>query len=129
MRTLTVLGIAFLAILDASGPAASAGIPSERNTALEAAVDRCLEAVANLGPDAVDIEEGRNLFNQSCSRCHASNAQTGARHLDVRRMDIRYGDRMPKVFCRTVLEGRVDKGMPSWSGAIEQETISRIFSF
>jgi len=96
---------------------------------LEAAVSHCVEKVKGMAPDAADVEEGRNLFNQSCSRCHAPNAQTGARHLDVRRMEIRYGERMPALFCKTVLEGRVDKGMPAWSGAIDQETISTIFSF
>lgn len=129
MRLSMLPGIALLAAFGAGGPAASAGIPIERNAELEAALIRCQETTAALKVDAAGIEEGRGLFNQSCSRCHAPNAQTGARHLDVRRMNIRYGERMPKVFCQTVLEGRLDKGMPAWSGTIEQETIGKIFSF
>jgi mono/diheme cytochrome c family protein len=62
------------------------------------------------------IPEGQSLFNQYCAHCHAPNAQTAERARDVRRLKLRYGDRMTEVFYNTVSEGRIDKGMPSWKG-------------
>jgi mono/diheme cytochrome c family protein len=79
--------------------------------------------------DEQRAEEGRSLFNQFCSHCHAPNAQTGERVRDVRRMRIRYGGRMTEVFWKTVQEGRVDRGMPSWQGALPEEALWTIYTF
>ncbi|HWQ39979.1 MAG TPA: c-type cytochrome [Burkholderiales bacterium] len=79
--------------------------------------------------DEQRVEEGRSLFNQYCSHCHAPNAQTGERVRDVRRMKIRYGERMTEVFWKTVQEGRVDRGMPAWQGALPEETLWSIYTF
>jgi mono/diheme cytochrome c family protein len=78
---------------------------------------------------AEKIPEGRSLFNQYCAHCHAPNAQTAERARDVRRLKLRYGDRMTAVFYNTVTEGRLDKGMPSWKGALPDDVLWTIYTF
>lgn len=48
---------------------------------------------------------------------------------DLRRLSLRYGDRMAEVFHTTVTYGRPDKGMPNWNDVLDEETLSKIFSF
>lgn len=79
--------------------------------------------------DAQRAEQGRSLFNQYCSHCHAPNAESPERGRDVRRLRRRYEDRMTEVFYKTVNEGRVDKGMPVWKGVIEEEVMWTIYTF
>lgn len=79
--------------------------------------------------DGSRVEPGRSLFNQYCSHCHAPNAQTPERARDVRRLRLRYGDRMTEMFYKTVTEGRTDRGMPSWKGTLPDETLWTIYSF
>lgn len=79
--------------------------------------------------NAEKIPEGRSLFNQYCAHCHAPNAQTGERVRDVRRLKLRYGDRMTAVFYNTVTEGRLDKGMPAWKGALPDDVLWTIYTF
>jgi mono/diheme cytochrome c family protein len=78
---------------------------------------------------AEKIPEGQSLFNQYCSHCHAPNAQTAERARDVRRLKLRYGDRMTEVFYNTVTEGRIDNGMPAWKGALSDDVLWTIYTF
>jgi polar amino acid transport system substrate-binding protein len=64
-----------------------------------------------------------------CSRCHGPNAVQGERKRDLRRLSQRYQDRMPAVFYQTVTTGRAAKGMPSWKGILNDETLWTIFTF
>lgn len=79
--------------------------------------------------DASVRPEGRSLFNQYCSHCHAPNAMNPDPPKDLRRLRLRYGDRMTEVFRSTVTEGRPDKGMPTWEGVIDEGTMWKIFTF
>jgi mono/diheme cytochrome c family protein len=88
------------------------------------------EASANpFGGDPAARSEGRGLFNQYCSHCHAPNAVNPDPPKDLRRLKIRYGDRMPSVFFATVAHGRPDKGMPAWNDVIDEATMWKIFTF
>jgi mono/diheme cytochrome c family protein len=73
--------------------------------------------------------EGRSLFNQYCSHCHAPNAMNPDPPKDLRRLRIRYGDAMRETFYTTVTHGRPDKGMPNWSGVLDDPTFWKIYSF
>ena len=73
--------------------------------------------------------EGRSLFNQYCAHCHAPNAISPDPPKDLRRLRLRYAERMPEVFYFTVTHGRPDKGMPNWKGILQDETLWTIFTF
>jgi mono/diheme cytochrome c family protein len=75
------------------------------------------------------VSQGKTLFNIHCAHCHGPNAVQGERKRDLRRLSRRYQDRMPAVFYQTVTTGRAAKGMPSWKGALEDETLWTIFTF
>jgi mono/diheme cytochrome c family protein len=75
------------------------------------------------------VEEGRSLFNQYCSHCHGPNAVQGERPRDLRRLNIRYGDKASTVFYETVSTGRMDAGMPVWKGVLTDEVLWRIFTY
>ena len=79
--------------------------------------------------DASAATEGKSLFNQYCSHCHAPNAINPDPTKDLRRLQRRYGDRMTDVFYATVTSGRPDKGMPVWGGVLDDETLWKIFTF
>jgi mono/diheme cytochrome c family protein len=75
------------------------------------------------------VSKGKTLFNVHCAHCHGPNAIQGERNRDLRRLSRRYQDRMPAVFYQTVTTGRTAKGMPSWKGILNDETLWIIFTF
>jgi mono/diheme cytochrome c family protein len=75
------------------------------------------------------VSKGKTLFNIHCSHCHGPNAVQGERKRDLRRLSRRYQDSMPAVFYQTVTTGRTAKGMPSWKGILNDETLWTIFTF
>jgi polar amino acid transport system substrate-binding protein len=80
-----------------------------------------------VGPDVVGV--GRSLFNQHCAHCHAPNAISPEPSRDLRRLRLRYGDRMEAVAYKTVTEGRPAKGMPTWGDSLSPEAIRQIVTF
>jgi len=85
--------------------------------------------LATAKPDPERVAEGRSLFNQNCSHCHSPNAASPDPPRDLRRLRLRYGEHMREVFWYTVTHGRPDKGMPNWSGVLDDKTLWTIFSF
>jgi len=75
------------------------------------------------------VAAGRSVFNQHCSHCHSPNAHSPEPARDLRRLRIRYGERMTAVFYEAVTLGRSAKGMPPWKEILKQEDIVRILSF
>ena len=53
----------------------------------------------------------------------------GLRPRDLRRLNIRYGDKASTVFYETVNTGRMDVGMPVWKGVLSDNVIWRIYTF
>ena len=91
-----------------------------------------LEAVNNVNPyhgDRAAATAGRTLFNVHCSHCHSPNAQSPDPMRDLRRLHLRYGDRVDDVFWTTVTQGRPTKGMPVWGPILSEDTIWRIKTF
>jgi mono/diheme cytochrome c family protein len=84
-------------------------------------------AAATAGP--ADVEAGRRLFNQNCAHCHGPDAVQGEQRRNLRLLRQRYGDQMPEMFMTTVTHGRVNKGMPNWSGIIVDDEFRKILTF
>ena len=77
-----------------------------------------------------DIQaEGRTKFNVHCSHCHGPNAIQGERPRDLRRLTLRYGEKVAEVFLTTALDGRPDKGMPPWRNVMPEEELWKVFTF
>jgi polar amino acid transport system substrate-binding protein len=80
--------------------------------------------------DGVDaVTAGRAVFNQHCSHCHSPNAHSPEPTRDLRRLRMRYGERMTAVFYETITEGRSTKGMPPWKEILKEDDISRVLKF
>jgi polar amino acid transport system substrate-binding protein len=78
---------------------------------------------------AGDAAAGQKLFNENCAHCHGPNAVQGEQRRNLRLLQQRYGDEMPKTFIYTVTHGRVSKGMPNWSGIISMDEFNKILAF
>lgn len=99
---------------EAGGPDASSGGP----------------LLANPFSGQEDIEaEGRTAFNVHCSHCHGPNAIQGERPRDLRRLTLRYGEKVAEIFLTTALDGRPNRGMPPWRGVMPEEKLWKIFTF
>lgn len=79
--------------------------------------------------DPASATAGRTLFNVHCSHCHSPNAQSPDPVRDLRRLNLRYGERAGDVFWTTVTQGRPSKGMPTWGPILNEETIWKIKAF
>jgi|SRR6516165_4822671 mono/diheme cytochrome c family protein len=79
--------------------------------------------------DASRAAAGRGLFNQYCAHCHGPNALSPDPPRDLRRLKRRYDENMANRFYFTVTHGRPDKGMPTWAGLLDDETLWTIFTF
>jgi mono/diheme cytochrome c family protein len=89
-----------------------------------------LPAMAQSAPlPAGDAKAGRELFNQYCYHCHGTDAVQGERARDLRRLAKRYGDERAAIFRKTVSEGRLDKGMPAWTGTLSKEKLADVWAF
>jgi mono/diheme cytochrome c family protein len=78
---------------------------------------------------AAQVKEGRSLFNQACAHCHGPDASVGQPERNLRRLRVRYGSDMHDVFMSTVMNGRIDKGMPVWNEVLDSKTIDTIYSY
>ena len=61
--------------------------------------------------------------------CHSPNAHSPEPSRDLRRLRLRYGERMTALFYQTVTEGRAVKGMPPWKEILRPEDLARVLSF
>jgi cytochrome c oxidase cbb3-type subunit III len=75
-----------------------------------------------LGPpaDPVAAARGQKLFLQNCGFCHGPNA-TGAEGPDLLRSTIVLHDEKGETIGPVVVQGRPDKGMPSFSGLTQAQ--------
>ncbi len=116
-------------------PAAPAsGAPAGSSEPMEAASPAAQTAAASPAPPADpgaagDAVAGRKLFNGNCSHCHGPDAVQGERRRNLRLLHHRYGDDFDQVFMSTVTHGRVDKGMPNWSGVLGDAQFHNILAF
>ncbi len=106
--------------LDAS-PSAGVQAPPEQ--------DRLGREANPFAGDPAAAARGKSLFNQHCSHCHAPNAMSPEPTRDLRRLKLRYGDRMRSTAYAAILEGRHAKGMPGWKDGLPTEAIWQILTF
>jgi polar amino acid transport system substrate-binding protein len=92
-----------------------------------AAPSQLAVAAPSLGAKAV--EAGHELFNENCSHCHGPDAVEGERRRNLRLLHHRYGDNLDQVFMTTVTHGRVEKGMPNWSGILTTDQFQEILTY
>lgn len=110
-----------------TGPGAPAAPPGAPSPPVAAGGDTSPAGSLASTPDTVAA--GRAVFNQLCSHCHSPNAHSPEPSRDLRRLRIRYGERMTVVFYETVTEGRAARGMPSWKEILKQDDLARILTF
>lgn len=79
-------------------------------------------------PDLAAVARGRKLFGQTCSFCHGRDANGGDGGPDLIRSALVNHDEHGNLIGPVVLNGRPDKGMPSFS-TLTPEQISDIASF
>jgi polar amino acid transport system substrate-binding protein len=51
------------------------------------------------------------------------------RRIDLRRLQLRYGENARATFWTTVHEGRLSKGMPAWKEVFTDEDFNNIYAY
>ncbi len=115
----------------ASEPQAMQAVPVAANgdAAPDAQPAQPAAASAGVAPAAGGAAAGEKIFNDTCSHCHGPDAVQAEHHIDLRRLHLRYGDRMDEVFTYIVHHGRPNKGMPNWSGILSEDDFAKIKAF
>jgi polar amino acid transport system substrate-binding protein len=80
----------------------------------------------NLSPSAAT---GRVLFNDKCSHCHGTDGYSPVRERDVRFLKARYSEKWEETAGATILEGRVNNGMPVWKEILKPGELEQIVGF
>lgn len=82
-------------------------------------------AAAN--PEAV--KSGREIYNGTCAHCHGPDAIQSERHIDLRRLQRRYGNEAREKYWTTVHEGRPSKGMPPWKEVFDDTQLDNVYAY
>lgn len=75
------------------------------------------------------VSAGREIYDNHCSHCHAPNAMSPVRELDLRRLKLRYGDKWRAVTATNIRNGRLEQGMPPWKDFLDDKRIGLLLSF
>jgi ABC-type amino acid transport substrate-binding protein/cytochrome c5 len=118
--------IKLTALTQAKVHLASADAPMKPATSAEMSPSHAA-AVPASNQEAVNA--GHEVFNGTCAHCHGPDAIQSERHIDLRRLHIRYGDDMRDVFWKTVHEGRPAKGMPAWKGIFDDKQLNDVYAY
>lgn len=78
---------------------------------------------------AVDFGKGREVFNGTCAHCHGPNAAVEDRKINLRRLQLKYGEQMDEVYFATVTNGRPTKGMPAWKDVFQQQDFVNVLAY
>ena len=78
-------------------------------------------------PEAVS--EGHEIFNGTCAHCHGPDAVQSERHIDLRRLRLRYADDVRNTYWKTVHEGRPAKGMPAWNEVFDDSQLNNVYAY
>jgi ABC-type amino acid transport substrate-binding protein/cytochrome c553 len=108
-------------------PAEAAGAAPPVRVADEAAPSEGGPKLPPSTPEA--IADGKEVFNGTCAHCHGPDGVQSDKHIDLRRLHLRYGADMLTVYWKTVHEGRPSKGMPTWGGIFNDEQIADIYDY
>jgi len=83
-------------------------------------------------PDAVNsasVNAGKEVFNATCAHCHGIDAVQSERRIDLRRLQLRYGENARATFWTTVHEGRLSKGMPAWKEVLTDDALNSVYAY
>jgi ABC-type amino acid transport substrate-binding protein/cytochrome c553 len=72
---------------------------------------------------------GKEVFNGTCAHCHGPNAVVEDRKINLRRLQLKYGEQLNDTFFTTVTEGRPSKGMPSWKEVFKHQDFVDILAY
>ena len=88
-------------------------------------------AAAAPAPPATDGDpaSGKEVFNGTCAHCHGPDAVVQERRINLRRLQVKYGEQMEETFFTTVTNGRPAKGMPAWKDVFKHEDFVNILSY
>lgn len=76
-----------------------------------------------------DVALGKETFNGTCAHCHGPNAVVDDRKINLRRLTLKYGDKVDEVFFTTANNGRPSKGMPAWKDVFKHEDFVNILAY
>jgi polar amino acid transport system substrate-binding protein len=107
-------------------PAAATELPSAAHATSVNAASKESEADA---ANSVGAKAGKEIFNSTCAHCHGTNAVQSERRIDLRRLQLRYGENARSTFWATVHEGRPSKGMPAWKDVFTDEEFNDIYAY
>jgi polar amino acid transport system substrate-binding protein len=109
---------------------AAADAPSAVEATPDAAASKPEAPAASAGAqNPADVAAGQELFDGTCAHCHGPGAVTVERRINLRLLQHRYHDKMDETFKNVVTHGRVEKGMPNWSGVFTDEQFAQILAF
>jgi polar amino acid transport system substrate-binding protein len=94
------------------------------NSADTGSTERARDDVGSASADA-----GKDVFNATCAHCHGVDAVQGERRIDLRRLQLRYGENARATFWTTVHEGRPSKGMPAWKEVLTDDVLNDIYAY
>jgi polar amino acid transport system substrate-binding protein len=111
--------------------------PLTSQKAATAAVPTAPSPSANIAsterePDAASsasVNAGKEVFNTTCAHCHGIDAVQSERRIDLRRLQLRYGENARVTFWTTVHEGRLSKGMPAWKEVLTDDALNDIYAY
>lgn len=119
--------IAQPAVMHASLDTPALSIVLAQATAATPAAANSGAAAPAATPEA--ISEGHEIFNGTCAHCHGPDAVQSERHIDLRRLKLRYADDMRDKYWKTVHEGRPAKGMPAWSEVFDDNQLNNVYAY
>jgi len=96
---------------------------------LAAAETTTITVIAPAAPGSVDAVKGKEVFNGTCAHCHGPNAVVDDRKINLRRLQLKYGEQMESTFFTTVTDGRPSKGMPAWKAVFDQQDFTNILAY
>ena len=76
-----------------------------------------------------DPASGKEVFNGTCAHCHGPDAVVNDRKINLRRLEVKYGEQMDETFFLTVTNGRPAKGMPAWKDVFKHEDFVNILAY
>jgi ABC-type amino acid transport substrate-binding protein/cytochrome c5 len=86
------------------------------------------EPEADAGNSA-SARAGKEVFNATCAHCHGTDAVQSERRIDLRRLQLRYGENTRATFWTTTHEGRPSKGMPAWKEVLTDEVLNNVYAY
>ena len=85
--------------------------------------------LAAAGATSVDPGKGKEIFNSTCAHCHGPSGVVEDRKINLRRLQLKYGEQLEETYFTTVTNGRPTKGMPSWKDVFSHQDFVDILGY